>query len=258
LQAPFPEEFNRQLVSKVSLLHFAPTVDSAENLIKEGHAESLIFVTGNTVIDSLFWMIDKIQSSEQGESSLKVFFQENFDFKVDQGPYVLITGHRRENMGDGFDEIFGAIAEVARKYPSISFVYPVHLNPKVKGPAHELLGEISNVYLIEPLQYEAFIYLLSNCHLLLTDSGGLQEEAPSLGKPVLVMRDVTERSEALKAGTVKLVGCDRAKIIKNISQLLDDEKLYAVMASAENPFGDGTSATKIVQKLKEFFGDNER
>lgn len=258
LDAPFPEEFNRQLVSKVSQLHFAPTIESAENLIKEGHPKEQVFVTGNTVIDSLFWMIETIRSVDLREQALKSFFQERFKFDIDEAPYVLITGHRRENLGDGFSEIFEAVAEVACKYPLISFVYPVHLNPKVKGPAHELLAGINNVYLIEPLQYEAFIYLLSNCYLLLTDSGGLQEEAPSLGKPVLVMRDVTERPEAVAAGTVKLVGSDRRKIVENISQLLDDNNAYTAMASIENPFGDGASAQKIIMNLRGFFGEFKR
>lgn len=253
LQAPFPEEFNRQLVSKLTSLHFAPTNESMENLIEERESKNHVCVTGNTVIDSLFWMIEKIESSEQKKLFLQEFFLGKIGFDIRDTRYILITGHRRENLGNGFDEIFKAISELARKYPSVSFVYPVHLNPKVQMPAHMQLGTLPNVCLIEPLNYEAFVYLLSNCYILMTDSGGLQEEAPSLGKPVLVMRDVTERPEALKAGTVKLVGCDKSRIIENISTLLDDEKEYTAMAVANNPFGDGTASSQIVQKLKEYF-----
>ena len=240
-------------MSKLTSLHFAPTNESMENLIEERVSKNQVCVTGNTVIDSLFWMIETIESSQQKKLFLQEFFLGKIGFDIRDTRYILITGHRRENLGNGFDEIFKAISVLARKYPSVSFVYPVHLNPKVKNPAHMQLGNLPNVCLIEPLNYEAFVYLLSNCYILMTDSGGLQEEAPSLGKPVLVMRDVTERPEALDAGTVKLVGCDKSRIIENISTLLDDEKEYTAMSMANNPFGDGTASLQIVQKLKEYF-----
>ena len=198
-------------------------------------------------------MKNKLDASVTSERELRSFFYQVLGFDVTEQTFVLITGHRRENMGDGFDEIFGAVNELATKHPSVSFVYPVHLNPRVKVPAQKLLGHIPNVHLIEPLQYKAFVYLLSHCYMLLTDSGGLQEKAPSLGKPVLVMRDLTERPEALQAGTIKLVGCDRDKIIESVSLLLEDLDLYASMSAAENPFGDGRSAVKITTELERYF-----
>jgi len=203
-------------------------------------------------------MVNRIESSAQEQESLVKFFVKKFNFNPLDKKYVLVTGHRRENMGDGFNEIFEAIASLSKQYPSFSFVYPVHLNPRVKEPAYSLLGNIPNVYLIDPLDYKAFVYLLSNCYILLTDSGGLQEEAPSLSKPVLVMRDVTERPEAVDAKTVKLVGCNKSMIIKNVSNLLDNENEYFEMASAINPYGDGTASKNIVVKLKEFFNEHHK
>lgn len=243
LSAPFPEEFNRQVVTKVSSLHFAPTETSRANLIAEGVDIAKVAVTGNTVIDALFWMIEK---NEQSSSALKDYFLANLGWCVLDRKFVLITGHRRENFGDGFLSICSAIAAVAKKYPDIAFVYPVHLNPKVREPVNAILGGIANVYLISPLEYKEFVFLLSHCHFVLTDSGGIQEEAPSLGKPVLVMRDVTERPEAVEAGTVKLVGSSESVLIKNISSLLDDETAYTEMSRAHNPYGDGRACDRII------------
>ncbi|MDB2315828.1 UDP-N-acetylglucosamine 2-epimerase (non-hydrolyzing) [Luminiphilus sp.] len=243
LSAPFPEEFNRQVVTKVSSLHFAPTETSRANLIAEGVDTAGVAVTGNTVIDALFWMIEK---NEQASDDLLSYFMTKLGWCVSDRKFVLITGHRRENFGDGFLSICSAIAKVAEKYPDIAFVYPVHLNPKVKEPVNAILGDIANVHLISPLEYTEFVFLLSQCHFVLTDSGGIQEEAPSLGKPVLVMRDVTERPEAVDAGTVKLVGSNESVLIKNISSLLDNETAYSEMSRAHNPYGDGRACDQII------------
>lgn len=243
LSAPFPEEFNRQVVTKVSSLHFAPTETSRANLTAEGIGTAQVAVTGNTVIDALFWMIEK---NEQSSSALKDNFLAKLGWCVFDRKFVLITGHRRENFGDGFLSICNAISAVAKKYPDIAFVYPVHLNPKVREPVNAILGGIANVDLIGPLEYKEFVFLLSQCHFVLTDSGGIQEEAPSLGKPVLVMRDVTERPEAVDAGTVKLVGSNESVLIKHISSLLDDEAAYSEMSQSHNPYGDGRACDRII------------
>ena len=250
LYAPFPEEFNRQVASKVTRWHFAPTTTSRNNLRTEQVPDEQIEVTGNTVIDALFWVLDRIDKDPVRSQSIGDFLGQHlpFDWKTER--FVLITGHRRENFGDGFLQICHALRELAERYPEVHFVYPVHLNPNVQKPVHEILENLANIHLIPPLEYEPFLYLLKHCYLVLTDSGGIQEEAPSLGKPVLVMRDVTERPEAVDAGTVRLVGANQAQIVKNIIELIDDPQVYASMAKAHNPYGDGHACEKIVQILK--------
>lgn len=250
LYAPFPEEFNRQVASKVTRWHFAPTTTSRNNLRTEQVPDEQIEVTGNTVIDALFWVLDRIDKDPVRSQSIGDYLGQHlpFDWKTER--FVLITGHRRENFGDGFLQICHALRELAERYPEVHFVYPVHLNPNVQKPVHEILENLANIHLIPPLEYEPFLYLLKHCYLVLTDSGGIQEEAPSLGKPVLVMRDVTERPEAVDAGTVRLVGANQAQIVKNIIELIDDPQVYASMAKAHNPYGDGHACSKIVQVLK--------
>ena len=250
LQAPFPEEFNRQVASKLTKWHFAPTAFSRQNLLDERVPEAAISVTGNTVIDALFWVLGRIDGDARRRSALDVFLakQLNFDWKNQR--FVLMTGHRRENFGDGFLQICHALQELAARYPAVQFVYPVHLNPNVQQPVNAILAKVANVHLIAPLDYEPFVYLLKHSHIVLTDSGGIQEEAPSLGKPVLVMRDVTERPEAIEAGTVRLVGADRGRIVANVAELLDNEASYAAMSRAHNPYGDGKACARIISILK--------
>ncbi len=237
--SPFPEEINRVLAGHISDFHFTPTKQSDENLKKENISLN-IFQVGNTVIDALFLGLDLLKKS--GEESFFSFFK-GIDFKKRM---VLITGHRRESFGEPFENICGAIKVCAEKFPDVEFVYPVHLNPNVQEPVNRLLSKLKNVHLIEPLGYEHFIWLMNKSYLVLTDSGGLQEEAPALGKPVLVMRDVTERQEGVDSGTAKLVGTNRQLIIDELSLLLSDESAYNKMAKAVNPYGDGTSCKKIV------------
>jgi UDP-N-acetylglucosamine 2-epimerase (non-hydrolysing) len=250
ISAPFPEEFNRRVTGIVSKYHFAPTKKSRKNLIDERTNDRYIWVTGNTVIDALHWVLNKIQSRPALEASISKILDRhlNFGWKIEK--FVLITGHRRENFGDGFLSICEAIRDVATDNPLTHFVYPVHLNPNVQQPVTQTLGGLDNVHLIPPLEYEAFVYLLMHCHLVLTDSGGIQEEAPSLGKPVLVMRDVTERPEAVDAGTVILVGTCKKAIIKNINMLLRDPSHYSVMSEAHNPYGNGDSSRQIVEIIR--------
>jgi UDP-N-acetylglucosamine 2-epimerase (non-hydrolysing) len=250
LYAPFPEEFNRQVASKVTKWHFAPTALSRQNLLNEGIPEIQISVTGNTVIDALFWVLDRIESDVHRQASISKFLKERLPFSWQQDRFVLITGHRRENFGDGFMKICEALKELAMRYPDVHFVYPVHLNPNVQEPVNSILLGLSNVHLITPLDYEPFVYLLKHCYLVLTDSGGIQEEAPSLGKPVLVMRDVTERPEAVDAGTVRLVGANRERIIHNVSELLDNQITYKKMSLSHNPYGDGNACKKIIDVLE--------
>jgi len=250
LDAPFPEEFNRQVVSKIAKLHFAPTERSKQNLIKEGISEDAIIITGNTVIDSLKWITNKIENQFERKDKLIETINKLLPFNWIEKKYVLITGHRRENFGEGFIEICQAIKALANKYPEVKFLYPVHLNPNVSEPVKLILSDLNNVYLVKPLEYEQFIYVLKYCFIVLTDSGGIQEEAPSFGKPVLVMRDVTERPEAVIAGTVKLVGSNKEKIIENVSKLLDDLDVYSTMSKAHNPYGDGTACIQIIESLK--------
>jgi UDP-N-acetylglucosamine 2-epimerase (non-hydrolysing) len=250
LRSPFPEEFNRQLVSKLARWHFAPTQSSRNNLLAEGISDSAIYVTGNTVIDALFWTLKRIDQERTRRAELQSRLSKDLRFNWQSEPFVLITGHRRENFGDGFLAICTAIKELAAQHPETHFVYPVHLNPNVRKPVFELIADVHNIHLIEPLEYEPFIYLLKHCYLVLTDSGGLQEEAPSLGKPVLVMRDVTERPEAVDAGTVKLVGANTLNIVREVSRLLADSHAYKTMSMAHNPYGDGQAAARILTALR--------
>jgi UDP-N-acetylglucosamine 2-epimerase (non-hydrolysing) len=241
--APFPEEVNRQLTSRIADYHFAPTQKSKQNLLNENIIERSITITGNTVIDALLWAQEKLKTYEDGEiSQLKQV--------VDPAKkIILVTGHRRENFGDGFFNICKAIRQVAEENSDVQIIYPVHLNPNVQKPVYELLNDLPNVKLIAPLAYPAFVWLMMQSYLILTDSGGVQEEAPSLGKPVLVMRDTTERPEAVEAGTVKMVGTDSGKIISNISTLLNNLPLYQEMSTAHNPYGDGKACNRIVSFL---------
>lgn len=242
-QLPYPEEMNRMLIGDLSNYHFAPTVKAKENLFREG-IESNVWVVGNTVIDAMFLTIEAIK--EKGEDS----FYDYFDFLDFSKKQILVTCHRRESFGEVFENICLAIKEIANKYRNVQIVYPVHLNPNVKRPAYKILGDVPNVFLIEPLAYPYFTWLMNKAFLVLTDSGGIQEEAPSLGKPVLVMRNVTERSEGIDAGTAKLVGTCKSKIVEEVTLLFDDIKRYDSMAKAVNPYGDGNSCLKIVEILK--------
>jgi UDP-N-acetylglucosamine 2-epimerase (non-hydrolysing) len=246
LYSPWPEEANRQLTGVLANYHFAPTNSSYQNLIKENVNPETIIVTGNTVIDALLQVKDKV---EQDEDLIQKFEQE-FKFLDKSKKLVLVTGHRRENFGQGFLNICTALANLAKKYSDIQIVYPVHLNPNVQKPVNELLSGIDNIFLIQPQDYLPFVYLMNRSYLILTDSGGIQEEAPSLGKPVLVMRDTTERPEAVDAGTVRLVGTDVSTIEKSVSELLENTSLYNAMAAAHNPYGDGTSCQQIIDFLK--------
>lgn len=250
LYAPFPEEFNRQVAGKVARWHFAPTAYSKQNLLNERVPDAQISVTGNTVIDALLWVLDRIESDPNRKAALARFIDERIPFDWTTQRFILITGHRRENFGDGFMQICEALKELADRYPGVHFVYPVHLNPNVQAPVKALLSSLPNVHLIEPLDYEPFVYLLRHCYIVLTDSGGIQEEAPTLGKPVLVMRDVTERPEALNAGTVRLVGADRKRIVSNAAELLDCDDNYKQMARAHNPYGDGKACHRIIDVLR--------
>lgn len=251
LYAPFPEEFNRQVTSKITRWHFAPTGLSRSNLIAERVDEQRITVTGNTVIDALRWVLNRIEADETRSSFLTQQLSRALPFHWKTQRFVLITGHRRENFGDGFLKICKALRELASQFNDVQFVYPVHLNPNVQKPVHSILANLSNVYLIEPLDYEPFVYLLKHSHLVLTDSGGIQEEAPSLGKPVLVMRDVTERPEAVNAGTVELVGANKDRIVSGVTRLLSDESHYLKMSRAHNPYGDGNACGRIVEVLRD-------
>lgn len=248
--APFPEEFNRQVASKVARWHFAPTAVSQKNLLDERADPASIAVTGNTVIDALHWVLGRIERDELRRNGIEELLGASLPFDWRSEQYVLITGHRRENFGDGFLQICEALRELAQRYPAVHFVYPVHLNPNVQRPVNAILAGLPNVHLIAPLDYEPFVYLLKHCRLVLTDSGGIQEEAPSLGKPVLVMREVTERPEAVHAGTVRLVGAHRERIVANVCELLDSESSYRSMARAHNPYGDGRACERIINVLR--------
>ena len=256
IYSPWPEEMNRQLTGRMATYNFAPTPLSRENLINEGIADEKILVTGNTVIDALYWVVDKIKNDSALSSALQEELKKagyDVDRLASGKKLVLITGHRRENFGEGFISMCRAIKALTEKYPDVDFVYPMHLNPNVRKPIHEVFGEdltgLSNMFFIEPLEYLSFVYLMEKSTIVLTDSGGIQEEAPGLGKPVLVMRDTTERPEALTAGTVKLVGTDYDKIITEVSRLLDDSEYYDTMSRAVNPYGDGHACNRIVEKL---------
>lgn len=257
IYSPWPEEMNRQLTGRMATWHFAPTPLSRQNLLAENVAEAQITVTGNTVIDALYWVVDKIKHDASLSQQLDAELQRaGYDVERLSGgrKLVLITGHRRENFGDGFIHMCTAIKDLTQRYPQVDFVYPMHLNPNVRKPIHEVFGQdlsgLGNMFFIEPLEYLSFVHLMEKSHIVLTDSGGIQEEAPGLGKPVLVMRDTTERPEALTAGTVKLVGTDYDKIVSAVSTLLDDEAAYAVMSHAVNPYGDGKACGRIVDTLR--------
>ncbi len=249
LLSPFPEEFNRQIISKIATWHFAPTDSSRQNLLAENVPKEKIIVTGNTVIDALFWVLKRIDANPARRNQIVDLLNQRLSFTWNTARFVLITGHRRENFGDGFLSICEAIHQLALAHPNVHFVYPVHLNPNVQKPVYELLSGYANIHLIEPLEYEPFVFLLKHAYFLLTDSGGIQEEAPSLGKPVLVMREVTERPEAVKAGTVQLVGANAANIVEKVSTLLANEDEYLKMSRAHNPYGDGTASEKIAKAL---------
>ncbi len=246
LLSPWPEEANRKLTGALASLHLAPTVGAQRNLLAEGVPQSRIHVTGNTVIDALLWVNREIQSNEKLSASMR----DRFAFLREGARLILITGHRRENFGQGFDDICRAIGTLAGEYPDVDFVYPMHMNPNVREPVNRLLKDLRNVHLIEPLEYVPFVYLMSRSYLVLTDSGGIQEEAPSLAKPVLVMRNTTERPEGIDAGTVRLVGTEQEKIMHQVKLLLDDETEYRLMSEAHNPYGDGKACEKIVNTLK--------
>ncbi len=250
IYSPWPEEGNRQVTGRLATYHFAPTEESRSNLLKENVDIEHVIVTGNTVIDALVSVVSKIRNDQNLEEKLqKIVAQKGYD--VDKArKLVLVTGHRRENFGQGFLNICEALKEVASRYPDADIVYPVHLNPNVQQPVKEILSDVSNVYLIDPLDYEPFVYLMSHAYFILTDSGGIQEEAPSLGKPVLVMRDTTERPEAVKAGTVRLVGTDREAIVDACVELFEEPARYEAMSKSHNPYGDGKACMRIVEFLK--------
>jgi len=256
IYSPWPEEMNRQLTGRIATYHFAPTPLSRQNLLSEGVQENHITVTGNTVIDALYMVVEKIKKDKVLDAELEnVLRQSGYDVNRLSGgkKLVLITGHRRENFGDGFISMCRAIKALTEKYPEVDFVYPMHLNPNVRKPIHEVFGEdlsdLGNMFFIEPLEYLSFVYLMEKSTIVLTDSGGIQEEAPGLGKPVLVMRDTTERPEALEAGTVKLVGTDYGKIVKEVSALVENREYYDKMSKAVNPYGDGRACCRILNQL---------
>lgn len=256
IYSPWPEEMNRQITGRIATYHFSPTPLSRQNLLAENVKAEQITVTGNTVIDALYMVVDKIKNDRVLDAELEESLrQAGYDVNRLTGgkKLVLITGHRRENFGDGFISMCKAIQALTQKYPEVDFVYPMHLNPNVRRPIHEVFGEdlssLGNMFFIEPLEYLSFVYLMEKSTIVLTDSGGIQEEAPGLGKPVLVMRDTTERPEALEAGTVKLVGTDYDKIVSEVSALLEDETYYNAMSQAVNPYGDGKTCERIVKQL---------
>lgn len=249
LYSPWPEEMNRQLTDRISDYHFAPTEASKKNLLEEKINPEKIFVTGNTVIDALLMGLDMIKTDSNLQNKIQTEIKEKgYELKKDK-KVLLVTGHRRENFGDGFLNICSALKEIATEHPDIDIVYPVHLNPNVQKPVYELLADVKNIYLISPLNYLPFIYLLQHSHLILTDSGGIQEEAPSLGKPVLVMRNTTERPEAVEAETVKLVGTNKEAIVENVNELLTNKELYNKMSETHNPYGDGKACERIVEVI---------
>ena len=257
IYSPWPEEMNRQLTGRIATYNFAPTALSRENLLKESVDNAKITVTGNTVIDALYWVVDRIKDDKSLNAELaETLKAAGYDTgRLNDGRrLVLITGHRRENFGDGFISMCRAIRHLTEKYPEVDFVYPMHLNPNVRKPIHEVFGEdlgnLGNMHFIEPLEYLSFVYLMEKSAIVLTDSGGIQEEAPGLGKPVLVMRDTTERPEALAAGTVRLVGTDYDRIVGEVSRLIDDEEAYRLMSHAVNPYGDGRACPRIADQLK--------
>jgi UDP-N-acetylglucosamine 2-epimerase (non-hydrolysing) len=255
LQSPWPEEMNRQVTDRICDYYFTPTEQSRQNLLNEGIADEKIFVTGNTVIDALHWVVSKINNDSTLQQHLQqqikiAGYPKTFNSQLSTLNYILVTGHRRENFGEGFLNICKALKEIAGTHPEMDIIYPVHLNPNVQKPVYDLLSGVKNIYLIKPLDYLPFVYLMQNCYLILTDSGGVQEEAPSLGKPVLVMRNTTERPEAVDAGTVKLVGTDASEIIANVNLLIENSSVYNQMTQAHNPYGDGKACERIVSNLQ--------
>ena len=257
IYSPWPEEMNRQITGRIATYHFAPTPLSCQNLLDEGVCDEKITITGNTVIDALYMVVERIKNDKTLDFGLNCsLIKAGYDVdRLNEGrKSVLITGHRRENFGEGFINICKAIKALGEKYPDVDFVYPMHLNPNVRKPIHEVFGEdlsdLKNMFFIEPLEYLSFVYLMEKSTIVLTDSGGIQEEAPGLGKPDLVMRDTTERPEALEAGTVKLVGTDFGRIVEEVSRLLEDQDYYGMMSEAINPYGDGISSVRIVDKLR--------
>lgn len=255
IYSPWPEEMNRQITGRIASIHFAPTELSRQNLLKENIDNQKIIVTGNSVIDALYLVVEKIKTNKNLEKDIEKSIKDNgYDVeRLKSRKLVLITGHRRENFGDGFIRLCKAISDLTKQFTNVDFVYPMHLNPNVRKPIHEVFGEnpntIGNVFFIEPLDYLSFVYMMEKSHLVLTDSGGIQEEAPGLGKPVLVMRDTTERPEAVVAGTVKLVGTDCDKIVDEVSKLLTDNDYYNTMSNAVNPYGDGLACERIIAAL---------
>lgn len=257
IYSPWPEEMNRQITGRIATYNLSPTQLSRQNLLKENVDENKITVTGNTVIDALHWVTAKIKSDKNLDDNLSLDLKsKGYDTKrlVGNRRLILITGHRRENFGDGFLHICHAIQDLAKKFPEVDFVYPMHLNPNVRKPIHQVFGEdlnnLGNIFFIEPLEYLPFVFLMEKSDIVLTDSGGIQEEAPGLGKPVLVMRNTTERPEAVDAGTVKLVGTDYDAIVDNVSKLLTDRNLYNKMSKATNPYGDGKACERIIRYIE--------
>lgn len=246
LYSPWPEEANRTLTGHLAMYHFAPTENSRQNLLRENLADTRIFVTGNTVIDALFWVRDRVMSDENLRADLAL----RYPFLDNGKKMILVTGHRRESFGRGFEQICHALASIAASHPNVQIVYPVHLNPNVSEPVKRILGHINNVILIDPQDYLPFVWLMNHAWLILTDSGGIQEEAPALGKPVLVMRETTERPEAVDAGTVRLVGTDSQRIVDEVTRLLRDDEEYQRMSRAHNPYGDGRACERILAALK--------
>ena len=242
--SPFPEEMNRKMTTCLADYHYAPTLTNKQNLLKEGVSDESIVITGNTVIDALLWVRDKLRKEKPNFAQLKDI---NFDKKV-----ILVTGHRRENFGEGFQNICAAIKKIAESYNDIEIVYPVHLNPNVRKPVNAILAGISNIKLIDPLEYEPFVYLMDKSYFIISDSGGIQEEAPSLGKPVLVTRNTTERPEAVEAGAIKLVGVDKDDIFNAAKTLLNDSVVYNVMATSKNPYGEGDACEQIVESISKY------
>ncbi|MBT2152567.1 UDP-N-acetylglucosamine 2-epimerase (non-hydrolyzing) [Pseudoalteromonas tetraodonis] len=251
LSSPWPEEGNRKLTGAITKLHFAPTQTSQQNLLNEAVSADDIVITGNTVIDALLQVVDKVKTDTALISTLKAKFPELDETKK----LILVTGHRRESFGGGFERICEALVEIATAHPDTQILYPMHLNPNVREPVNRILKNVDNVHLIEPQDYLPFVYLMNQAHIIVTDSGGVQEEAPSLGKPVLVMRDTTERPEAVEAGTVKLVGTDKARIVNEVNNLLTNAQEYQSMSRAHNPYGDGKACERIVAKIKQHFKD---
>lgn len=256
IYSPWPEEMNRQITGRIATYHFAPTPLSRQNLLAEGVKENQIMVTGNTVIDALYMVVDKIRRDKALDAELETLLKDaGYDVNrlANGKKLVLITGHRRENFGDGFIHMCMAIKDLTKKYPDVDFVYPMHLNPNVRKPIHEVFGgdlsNLGNMFFIEPLEYLSFVYLMEKSTVVLTDSGGIQEEAPGLGKPVLVMRDTTERPEALEAGTVKLVGTNYERIVHEVSELIENQEYYDRMSKAVNPYGDGLACRRIVEMI---------